>query len=42
LDSKKRYFEVTNELLEEFIAKLHEVSVKLYEVLAIMKLELGD
>lgn len=42
LDSKNRYFEVTNELLEEFIAKLHDVSGKLYEIRAIMKPELGD
>ncbi|HBP0834738.1 hypothetical protein ACIUZJ_15475 [Pseudomonas aeruginosa] len=42
LDEKNRYFEVTNELLDEFISKLHDVSSKLYEVRAIMKPELGD
>ncbi|EPO7920307.1 hypothetical protein [Pseudomonas aeruginosa] len=42
LDEKNRYFEVTNELLDEFISKLHDVSSKLYEIRAIMKPELGD
>ncbi|MDH4581101.1 hypothetical protein E8F20_04320 [Pseudomonas sp. BN415] len=41
-DEKNRYFEVTNELLDEFISKLHDVSSKLYEIRAIMKPELGD
>lgn len=42
LDKKNRYFDVTNELLDEFISKLHEVSLKLYEIRAIVKSELGD
>lgn len=42
LDEKNRYFEVTNELLDEFISKLHDVSSKLYEIRAVMKPELGD
>ncbi|AUG41391.1 hypothetical protein CXP47_16330 [Pseudomonas chlororaphis] len=42
LDKKNRYFEVTNEILEEFISKLHDVSSLLYDIRAIMKPELGD
>lgn len=42
LDKRNRHFDVTNELLDEFISKLHEVSVKLYEIRAIVKPELGD
>ncbi|WP_409487841.1 hypothetical protein ACK1U3_17110 [Pseudomonas promysalinigenes] len=42
LDKKNRHFDVTNELLDEFISKLHEVSLKLYEIRAIVKPELGD
>nr|WP_319528059.1 hypothetical protein [Pseudomonas laurentiana] len=42
LDKKSRYFEVTNEILEEFISKLHDVSSLLYDIRAIMKPLLGD
>jgi len=42
LDDKNRYFEVTNEILEEFISKLHDVSSLLYDIRAIIKPELGD
>ncbi|MDD0841172.1 hypothetical protein [Pseudomonas sp. Gutcm_11s] len=42
LDKKNRYFEVTNDFLDEFINKLHDVSSKLYEIRALMKPELGD
>ncbi|HCF2623337.1 hypothetical protein ACM7P1_11260 [Pseudomonas aeruginosa] len=42
VDEKNRNFEVTNELLDEFISKLHDVSSRLYEIRAIMKPEFGD
>ncbi|MGX1126556.1 hypothetical protein [Pseudomonas sp. HLS-6 TE3448] len=42
LDEKGRYFEVTNEIREEFISELHDVSSLLYDIRAIMKPELGD
>ncbi|MGY8820037.1 MAG: hypothetical protein ACKVLM_11635 [Pseudomonadales bacterium] len=41
MDKKNRYFEVTNEILEEFISKLHDVSSLLYDIRVIMKPELG-
>ncbi|XMB51481.1 hypothetical protein QQ999_09265 [Pseudomonas fluorescens] len=42
MDKKNRDFDVTNELLDEFISKLHEVSLKLYDIRDIVKPELGD
>lgn len=42
LDKKNRCFDVTNELLDEFISKLHEVSLKLYEIRDIVKPKLCD
>lgn len=32
LDAKEKYFEVTNEYLDDFISGLHDVSHKLYEI----------
>jgi hypothetical protein len=32
VDEKGKYFEVTNEFLDSFISRLHEVSSKLYEI----------
>lgn len=42
LDAKGRSFEVTNELLDEFISQLHEVSNHLYEIRKIVRPDLGD
>lgn len=42
LDEKNRCFEVTNEMLEEFISKLHDVSSLLYDIRAVMKPEIGN
>lgn len=41
-DTKNKYFEVTNELLNDFIQRLEEVSDGLYEIRKIIKPELGD
>lgn len=35
-DSKGKYFEVTNNFLDDFISRLHHVSNKLYEIRAIV------
>lgn len=35
LDEKGKYFEVTNEFLDGFISRLHDVSSKLYEIRSI-------
>lgn len=42
LDSKGKYFEVTNDFLDDFISKLHDVSSKLYEIRKIVRPDLGD
>jgi len=36
VDEKGKYFEVTNEFLDSFISRLHEVSSKLYEIRALV------
>lgn len=36
LDSKGKYFEVTNDFLDKFISQLHDVSNKLYEIRSIV------
>lgn len=41
-NSKNKYFEVTNEFLEDFIRQLHEVSDGLYAIRKIIKPDLGD
>lgn len=42
LDVKGKYFEVTNEFLDSFISRLHDVSEKLYEIRKIVRPDLGD
>lgn len=42
LDVKDKYFEVTNEFLESFISRVHDVSDKLYEIRKIVRPDLGD
>gem|GEM_PF-602733 len=41
-DEQHKYFEVTNEFLDSFISRLHDVSLKLNEVRAIARHDLGD
>lgn len=41
LDVKDKYFEVTNEFLDGFISRLHDVSDKLYEIRKIVRQDLG-
>ena len=36
-DDKGKYFEVTNEFLDDFISRLHDVSMKLYEIRDIVR-----
>lgn len=40
-DEQHKYFEVTNGFLDSFISRLHDVSLKLYEIRAIARPELG-
>ncbi|WP_299998193.1 hypothetical protein [uncultured Cedecea sp.] len=42
LDVKDKYFEVTNEFLDSFISRLHDVSDKLYDIRKIVRPDLGD
>ncbi|QGM04817.1 hypothetical protein [Stenotrophomonas maltophilia] len=42
LDSKGKYFEVTNDFLDSFISRLHNVSSDLHAIRKIVKPELGD
>ncbi len=37
-----KYFEVTNDFLNSFISRLHDVSLKLYEIRSILRPDLGD
>jgi hypothetical protein len=42
LDAKDKYFEVTNEFLDSFISRLHDVSDELYKIRKIVRPDLGD
>lgn len=42
VDSRGKHFEVTNEFMNEFISRLHNVSSKLYEMRRIVRPTLGD
>lgn len=42
LDVKGKYFEITNEFLDDFISRLHDVSDQLYEIRKIVRPDLGD
>ncbi|MDT0359326.1 hypothetical protein RJO15_26310 [Herbaspirillum huttiense F1] len=41
LDKANKYFEVTNEFLDGFISRIHDVSDQLYAIRKIMRPELG-
>lgn len=41
-DTKNKYFEVTNEFIDDFIQRLEKVSDELYAIRKIIKPELGD
>lgn len=36
-DSKKKYFEVSNDFLDNFIGRLHDVSILLYRICSVVK-----
>lgn len=42
VDSKGKYFEVTNEFLDSFISRLHDVSSLLYQIRKLVRPEIGD
>lgn len=42
LDVKDKYFEVTNDFLDSFISRLHDVSDELYKIRKIVRPDLGD
>lgn len=42
LDRQGKYFEVTNDFLNSFISRLHDVSDQLYDIRKIVRPELGD
>jgi hypothetical protein len=42
VDAKGKYFEVTNEFLDGFISRIHDVSDQLYRIRKILRPDLGD